>query len=420
MDSFARNRSKFVDNRVDPRRSPRLPFELPEGAVGTPPTQGTCPRRQRRDHPRRPRDGAAAAEMISRPAELTTRRRWPTDRSLRALPCPWSGGPPGTSAVGSVGGVRSASRCRYLLRPEKPLVRLRASPITFPADSRRMSVARGRILRAMPAAVALGDLPERLDALESAVRTRTDLVPQLGIVLGSGLGGLADARRVTGRHPLRRLPGWPAASAPGHAGRLLLGRLGGCPWSASRVDCTSTRAHPPGLVVEPVLLMGRLGAPRILITNAAGGVNAAWPPGTLMAHHRPPQPDRSQPAAWARTPDALGPRFPDLIDAWNPELRARLHAAARRRASGSRRASTPGSRAPPTRRRPRCACCGPWAPTPSACRRSWRRSPRAGPASGLAGVSLVTNPGAGVTGEPLTHEEVLAGRGRGGAALERS
>ena len=66
-------------------------------------------------------------------------------------------------------------------------------------------------------------------ALEAAVRERTDLVPDVGIVLGSGLGGLADDLEDAVAIPFADLPGWPAATAPGHAGRLLLGRLGGTP-----------------------------------------------------------------------------------------------------------------------------------------------------------------------------------------------
>ena len=86
----------------------------------------------------------------------------------------------------------------------------------------------------------------RLDALEAAVRERTDLEPRLGIVLGSGLGSLAEAMEQVTAIPFDDLPGWPAASAPGHAGRLLLGRLEDVPVSACRVACTCTRATARG------------------------------------------------------------------------------------------------------------------------------------------------------------------------------
>ena len=143
MESLAGSRRKFVDNRVDPLMPRRLTFLLPEGAVGTLPTQGTCPRRQRRDHPRCPRDGAAAAEMTSRPAELSTRRRWPTGRSLRALPCPSSGGPPGTFSGGI--GRRGAIGIPVSIPP--PTEEARATPPALCLDLTRSSLR----VRAYPA-----------------------------------------------------------------------------------------------------------------------------------------------------------------------------------------------------------------------------------------------------------------------------
>ena len=125
----------------------------------------------------------------------------------------------------------------------------------------------------------------RLDELVAAVRARSSQVPSIGIVLGSGLGGLADVLTDVDAVPFADLPGWPPASAPGHAGRLLLGKLDGVP-----VVCLQGRLHlyegnSERLVVEPVLLMGRLGATVIVLTNAAGGVNAAWPAGHADADH---------------------------------------------------------------------------------------------------------------------------------------
>ena len=122
---------------------------------------------------------------------------------------------------------------------------------------------------------------------------RTELVPKVGIVLGSGLGGLADALTDAVAVPFAELPGWPAASAPGHAGRLLLGHLDGVP-----AVCLQGRLHlyegnSERLVVEPVLLMRRLGAQVIVLSNAAGGSPRRLAGGHADADHRPPQPDRA-------------------------------------------------------------------------------------------------------------------------------
>jgi purine-nucleoside phosphorylase len=123
----------------------------------------------------------------------------------------------------------------------------------------------------------------RLEALERVVRARSDLVPALGIVLGSGLGGLADDLEDAVSIPFAELPGWPAATAPGHVGRLLLGHLVGTPVVMLQGRFHVYEGNDPGLVVQPVLLFRRLGAKVVVLTNAAGGVDPGFGPGTLMA-----------------------------------------------------------------------------------------------------------------------------------------
>ncbi|MFI5254555.1 MAG: purine-nucleoside phosphorylase [Candidatus Limnocylindrales bacterium] len=266
--------------------------------------------------------------------------------------------------------------------------------------------------------VAPADLPARLDALEAVVRSRTPLVPRVGIVLGSGLGGLATALTAVTVIPFAELPGWPAASAPGHAGRLLLGQLDGVPVVCLQGRLHLYEGHPAGLLVQPVLLMGRLGATAILLTNAAGGVNAAWPAGTLMAIADHLNLTGTSPLVGANA-DALGPRFPDLTAAWSPRLRSALHAAAD--AEGV--TLVDGVYA---------GLLGPSYETPAEVRMLRTLGADAVGMSTvleaiaarwagleLAGISLVTNPGAGVTGEPLSHAEVLAAADAAAPRLER-
>jgi purine-nucleoside phosphorylase len=262
------------------------------------------------------------------------------------------------------------------------------------------------------------ELPARLDALEAAVRARTDLVPRVGIVLGSGLGGLADEVADPVAIPFAELPGWPAATAPGHAGRLLLGTLEGVPVVLLQGRLHLYEGNHPGLVVQPVLLMGRLGARVVVLTNAAGGLDPAYGPGTLMviADHI---------NMTGRTPllgpnaDAIGERFPDLTEAYSRRLRERLHAAGVAEGVALEEGVYIG-------------LLGPTYETPAEVRmlRAW-----GGDAVGMstvletiacrwagievAGVSLVTNPGAGYTGEPLTHEEVLAAGAAAGPRFVR-
>jgi purine-nucleoside phosphorylase len=260
--------------------------------------------------------------------------------------------------------------------------------------------------------------PARLDALEAAVRATTNLVPVAGIVLGSGLGGLADEVDEPVAIPFEDLPGWPAATAPGHAGRLLLGRLAGTPVVMLQGRFHMYEGNDPGLVVQPVLLFQRLGARLVVLTNAAGGIDPSYGPGTLMVI-------RDHLNLTGRTPllgpnaDSMGPRFPDLTNAWDPELREALHAAGR--AEGV-----------PLTEGVYAGLLGPQYETPSEVR--YLRTLGAD-AVGMStvleciaarwaglrvcGVSLVTNAGAGYTGEPLSHEEVLAAGAEAGPRLAK-
>jgi len=247
----------------------------------------------------------------------------------------------------------------------------------------------------------------RLDALEAAVRRRTALAPELGIVLGSGLGGLAADLSDATAIPFDELPGWPAATAPGHAGRLVIGRLAGVPVAALQGRFHLYEGHPAGLVVQPVLLMRRLGARAVLLTNAAGGVDPAFRPGTLMLICDSLNLTGVNPLVGPND-GALGPRFPDMVDAWDSALRVLL----RRAADETGIAVEEGVYA---------QLLGPNFETPAEVRMLRTLGASAVGMStvveavaarwmGLrvAGISLVTNAGAGITGQPLTHAEVLA------------
>jgi len=262
------------------------------------------------------------------------------------------------------------------------------------------------------------DQPARLAALEAAVRARSPLVPEVGLVLGSGLGGLADALTDAVAIPFADLPGWPAATAPGHAGRLLLGRLAGKPVILLQGRFHIYEGNDPGLVVQPVLLFGRLGARVVILTNAAGGLNPAWGPGTLMVIRDHINLTGRNPLSGPNA-NEIGARFPDLTEAWSPRLRERLHAA------GAAEGVALGEGV-------YVGLTGPNYETPAEVR---MLAGLGGDAVGMStvleciaarwaglevcGVSLVTNAGAGYSGSPLTHEEVLEAGAEAGPRLAR-
>ena len=262
------------------------------------------------------------------------------------------------------------------------------------------------------------DQPARLAALEAAVRARTPLVPEVGIVLGSGLGGLADDLEDPVAIPFAELPGWPAATAPGHVGRLLLGRLGGRPVVMLQGRFHLYEGNDPGLVIQPVLLFHRLGARVVVLTNAAGGLDPSFGPGTLMVMTDHMNLTGRSPLLGPNA-DELGPRFPDLTDAWSPRLRRQLFAAAATEgidlAEGVYVGLTGPNYETPTEVRVLAALGG------HAVGMSTVLECIAARWVGLevCGVSLVTNAGAGYTGAPLTHEEVLEAGLTAGPRLAR-
>jgi len=262
------------------------------------------------------------------------------------------------------------------------------------------------------------DHPARLDALEAAVRQRSSLVPEVAIVLGSGLGGLADDLEDAIAVPFDELPGWPAATAPGHEGRLLLGRLGGRPVVMLQGRFHLYEGNAPGLVVEPVLLFARLGAKIVVLTNAAGGLDPSFGPGTLMVISDHLNLTGQNPLIGPNAP-SIGERFPDLTDAWSARLRERLHGAARVEdvalAEGVYVGLTGPNYETPAEVRMYAAFGG------HAVGMSTVMECIAARWAGLevCGISLVTNAGAGYTGDRLTHEEVLASGAEAGPRLAR-
>ncbi len=261
-------------------------------------------------------------------------------------------------------------------------------------------------------------LRPRLDALETTVRARTDLVPRVALVLGSGLGGLADLVTDPTAIPFSALPGWPAASAPGHAGRLLLGHLEGVP-----VACLQGRLHMyEGLdalqVIEPALLMGRLGAHTLVLTNASGGVEPSFDAGTLMLLTDHLNLTGRSPLSGPND-DTLGPRFLDLTAVYDPGLRASMRRAA-------------DAEGVPLAEGVYAGLLGPTYETPAEVRMLGVLGAHAVGMSTVmeaigaryvgmrvVAVSLVTNKGAGISATPLTHDEVLAAANEAGPRLAR-
>ena len=161
------------------------------------------------------------------------------------------------------------------------------------------------------------------------IREHTSLEPKAGVILGSGLGGLADALEDSVEIPYEDIPGWPVSTAVGHAGVLVLGSLDGAPIAVMRGRAHLYEGLGADRVVFGVRVLGRLGIRALVVTNAAGGINETYRPGqlVLISDHVNLQ---GTSALVGPNDESVGPRFPDMSDAYDPELRARAREAAGR------------------------------------------------------------------------------------------
>lgn len=168
---------------------------------------------------------------------------------------------------------------------------------------------------------------ERIQKCLAAVRERTDFVPEVALVLGSGLGGFADAVRQTASVSYGDIPGFPTSTAPGHAGRFVFGYVEDTPVAVMQGRVHMYEGYDVADVVLPVRLMAALGAKIFFVTNASGGMRPDCGPGTLMLL-------RDHISLFVPNPlrgpnlDELGPRFPDMSAVYDSDLRAVVRAAA--------------------------------------------------------------------------------------------
>jgi purine-nucleoside phosphorylase len=155
------------------------------------------------------------------------------------------------------------------------------------------------------------------------------LRPEVAVVLGSGLGGFAEELAERVEIPYDEIPGWPLATAVGHAGTLVAGTLDGLPLYVLRGRAHLYEGHAPDRVVFGVRVLGRLGVRALVLTNAAGGIDPRYGQGALVLISDHINLQGSSPLV-GQNEESLGPRFVDLSGAYDPMLRARAHEAAGR------------------------------------------------------------------------------------------
>ena len=166
-----------------------------------------------------------------------------------------------------------------------------------------------------------------VEAAAEAIRAATSLRPRLGIILGTGLGKLAEEIDVEVSLPYDDLPHFPLSTVESHHGRLLVGRLRGRPVMALQGRFHLYEGYGPQQVTFPVRVLARLGIETLLISNAAGGMNPHFRRGDLMMITDHINLQGPNPLTGPNI-DAWGPRFPDMSEPYDPALRRLAEAQA--------------------------------------------------------------------------------------------
>lgn len=176
----------------------------------------------------------------------------------------------------------------------------------------------------MTSAPALFD---RIETAAALVQKCARMKPEVGIILGTGLGGLAQEIAVEAAIPYEEIPGFPLSTVESHAGRLLLGRLGNRPVVAMQGRFHRYEGYGLADVTFPVRVMRALGAGTLVVSNACGGMNPLWSPGDLVLLSDHINLLGDNPLVGSND-DRLGSRFPDMSEPYDSGLRALARTAA--------------------------------------------------------------------------------------------
>jgi purine-nucleoside phosphorylase len=167
---------------------------------------------------------------------------------------------------------------------------------------------------------AMTDHFAQADAAAKLILRRTTLRPEIGLVLGSGLGAFADSLTDSTRISYTDIPGFPQSTAIGHAGRMVLGNAGSVPVAAMQGRVHLYEGYSPQQVTFPIRVFGRMGVRALILTNAAGGINLSYKQGALVVIRDHINLQGSNPLVGLND-DRFGVRFPDMTHAYATEYR---------------------------------------------------------------------------------------------------
>ncbi len=161
---------------------------------------------------------------------------------------------------------------------------------------------------------------EKIKATANYIKERIQASPEVGIILGTGLGGLVKEIEIIESIPYNEIPDFPVSTVEGHAGRLIYGKLGGRDVLAMQGRFHFYEGYSMTEVTFPVRVLKYVGVTHLFVSNASGGLNPDWKVGEIVIindhiNHFPEHPLRG------KNDDRMGPRFPDMSKCYNKRLR---------------------------------------------------------------------------------------------------
>jgi purine-nucleoside phosphorylase len=163
------------------------------------------------------------------------------------------------------------------------------------------------------------NLKETINEAAQFIRGKTKVLPQIGIILGTGLGSLADAINVDAKIPYEEIPHFPVSTVESHTGRLILGEISGQSVVAMQGRFHYYEGYDLKQVTFPVRVMKALGANALVVSNACGGLNPHFNSGDIVVITDHINLQGSNPL-FGPNDESLGPRFPDMYNCYDPEL----------------------------------------------------------------------------------------------------
>ncbi|CAH8714415.1 purine-nucleoside phosphorylase [Paenibacillus thiaminolyticus] len=247
---------------------------------------------------------------------------------------------------------------------------------------------------------------EHIQEAASYIQSRTSVRPEIGLILGSGLGVLADLVENPVTIPYREIPHFPVSTVEGHAGDLLIGTIEGRAVVMMKGRFHMYEGYGPEVTAFPVRVMKAIGAEKLLVTNAAGGINTSYEPGDLMVISDHLNMTGRNPLIGSND-SRLGVRFPDMSQAYSPRLRQLAKATSDEQGFSLREGVYAG-------------LLGPNYETPAEIRMLRTMGADAVGMSTVSevivashaglevlGISCISNMAAGILDQPLSHDEVM-------------